>query len=196
MQAIEERSVRWFSAQNVIAEPAPVELERAHAEPDFATLASDYSSLLYRVALSVLRNPVEAEDVVQDTFVRVMQHQGKLSAIADLRPWLVRIAWNLSLDRRRRVRPEQLDLSFAATLVARTVPADKLLDEARRMAQVLSSIERLRTAEREVLLLSAMEELTTAEIGAILRRSESSVRSLLFRARTHLRERLEKGEKK
>jgi len=45
--------------------------------------------------------------------------------------------------------------------------------------------------ERQALLLSAMDELSTAEIGSVLGRSESSVRSLLFRARTHLRQRLE-----
>jgi RNA polymerase sigma-70 factor, ECF subfamily len=51
-------------------------------------------------------------------------------------------------------------------------------------------MERLPRREREALLLSAMDELSTAEIGLVLGKSESSVRSLLFRARAHLRERL------
>ena len=168
----------WFSA------------ERVEAEPDLAGLVATYSGLLYRVALSILRNSPEAEDVVQDTFVRVLQQKRKLSGVAEMRPWLVRIAWNLALDRRRRVRPQQMDEAFAAGLVAGEMAADEALAEARRMSKVLRAIERLPGREREALLLSAMDELSTAEIGKVLGRSESSVRSLLFRARTRLRERL------
>jgi len=197
MAALGEQSLRWFSLESVDATPtvAQAESAMAQAQPDVAALVRDHSSLLYRVALSVLRNPAEAEDVVQDAFVRVLQQKGKLNAVVEMRSWLVRIAWNLSLDRRRRIRPEQMDVDFAASLVSHEIPADQLLNEARTMAQVLAIIERLPEAEREVLLLSAMDELSTAEIGAILRRSESSVRSLLFRARAHLRQRLEKGGK-
>jgi RNA polymerase sigma-70 factor, ECF subfamily len=178
MDVIEEQSLRWFSAERVVA------------KPDLTTLVRDYSGLLYRVALSVLRNAAEAEDVVQDAFLRVLQHQGELDRIIDVRPWLVRIAWNLALDRRRRVRPEQMDEIFAAGLVSTDLPADQAMAEVGRMRQVLGAIERLPKKEREALLLSVMDELTTAEMSAVLGRSESSVRSLLFRARTHLRERL------
>jgi len=185
MAAIGEQSLRWFAAERVEA--------AADAGPDLAGLVRDYSGLLYRVALSVLRNRAEAEDVVQDTFVRVLQQKTKLGAVVEMRPWLVRIAWNLALDRRRRVRPEQMDEVFAAGLVAREIAADRAMAEAGRMSEVLRAIERLPGREREALLLSAMEELSTAEIGAVLGRSESSVRSLLFRARARLRERLERG---
>jgi RNA polymerase sigma-70 factor (ECF subfamily) len=154
-------------------------------------LVRDYSSLLYRVALSVLRNPAEAEDVVQDAFLRVLQRRHSLAAVIDIRPWLVRIAWNLALDRVRRARPSQLDDLFAAGLVSADLPADQALVEAGQIKQVLRAMERLPKNERQALLLSAMDELSTAEIGDILGRSESSVRSLLFRARAHLRQRLE-----
>ena len=103
----------------------------------------------------------------------------------------MRIAWNLALDRIRRTRPSQMDDVFAASLVSADLPADQALDEAARIEQVLHAMERLPKNERQALLLSAMDELSTAEIGAILGRSESSVRSLLFRARAHLRQRLE-----
>jgi RNA polymerase sigma-70 factor (ECF subfamily) len=151
----------------------------------------DYSGLLYRVALSVLRNPAEAEDVVQDAFLRILQRRHSLAAVIDIRPWLVRIAWNLALDRVRRARPSQLDDLFAAGLVSADLPADQALAEAGQIKQVLGAMERLPKKERQALLLSAMDELSTAEIGDILGRSESSVRSLLFRARAHLRQRLE-----
>jgi RNA polymerase sigma-70 factor, ECF subfamily len=107
--------------------------------------------------------------------------------------WLIRIAWNLAIDRRRRIRPEQMDDGFVGSLVARTVPADEALDEAQRMNSVLQELEKLPKGERHVLLLSAIDELGTAEMAEVLGRSESAVRALLFRARTRLRERLEGG---
>jgi RNA polymerase sigma-70 factor (ECF subfamily) len=179
MDAIGEQSLQWFAAERVVA------------EPDLAALVQVYSGLLYRVALSLVlvRNPSEAEDVVQDVFL--LERKRELAGIVELRPWLVRIAWNLALDRCRRVRPRQMDDLFTEALVSADLPADEALAEAGRIRQVLGAIERLPKRERQALLLSAMDELSTAEIGAVLGRSESSVRSLLFRARAHLRQRLE-----
>jgi RNA polymerase sigma-70 factor, ECF subfamily len=171
-------------------------MESARSEVDLAVLVETYSALLFRVAHSILRSRAEAEDVVQDAFVRVLEHRRSLSAIRDMRVWLIRIAWNLAIDRRRRVRPEQFDESFAESLVGSSVPADEAMDEARRMRSVLREMERLPRAERDVLLLSAIEELGTAEMAEVLGRSESAVRALLFRARTRLRERLEEGRRR
>jgi RNA polymerase sigma-70 factor (ECF subfamily) len=160
------------------------------AEADVVALSETYSVLLFRVAYSVLRSRAEAEDVVQDAFVRVLEHKRRLPAVREMRVWLVRIAWNLALDRRRSVRPEQMDEGFAMGLASANVPADQAMAEAARMRQVLDAIEGLPGREREALLLAAMDEMSTAEIGEVLGRSESSVRALLFRARTRLRERL------
>jgi len=171
---------------------AVASMESARPEIDLAALVETYSALLFRVAHSVLRSPAEAEDVVQDVFVRVLEHRRSLQEVRDMRVWLVRIAWNFALDRRRRIRPEQWDESFAESLAGSSVPADKALDEAQRVSSVLRELERLPRGERHVLLLSAVEELGTAEIAQVLGRSESAVRALLFRARTRLRERLKK----
>lgn len=168
-------------------------MEGTRSEIDLAALVETYSPLLFRVAHSVLRGRAEAEDVVQDVFVRILEHRRSLPAVRDMRVWLVRIAWNLAIDRRRRIRPEQMDEAFAESLVARSVPADEALDEAQRMKAVMRELEKLPKGERHVLLLSAIEELGTAEMAQVLGRSESAVRALLFRARTRLRERLERG---
>ena len=191
MNAIGEQALRWFSAERVSAEPTVTAGPIDVAAPDLSALVRDYSGLLYRVALSILRNPAEAEDVVQDAFVRVLQRRSELGAVVDIRPWLVRIAWNLALDRTRKVRPAQMDEVFAASLGSADLPADQALAEAAKMQQVLRAMGRLPKQERQALLLSAMDELSTTEIGAVLGRSESSVRSLLYRARTRLRQRLE-----
>lgn len=93
-------------------------MEGARAEIDIAALVETYSPLLFRVAHSVLRSRAEAEDLVQDVFVRTLKHRHSLFRIQDIGVWLVRVAWNLALDRRRRVRPEQLDEIFATNLAA------------------------------------------------------------------------------
>lgn len=165
--------------------------EVAQPEVDVTALVETYSRLLFRVVHSVLRSQAEAEDVVQDVFVRVIERHWSLQSIRDMRVWLVRIAWNLALDRRRRIRPMQMDDRFAESLTASTAPADERLAEAQSIKAVLREMERLPRAERNVLLLSAIKELGTAEIAEVLGRSESAIRALLFRARTRLRERLE-----
>lgn len=173
----------------------PLQLTHTFApEAEVAALVETYSTLLFRVAHSVLRNPTEAEDAVQDTFVRVMEHKQKLPAVRDLRVWLVRITWNLALDRRRRIRPDQLDDTFALSLIGRNTPADIALHESRELTRVFREIDRLPRAERQVLLLSAIDELDTRELAQVLNKSESAIRALTFRARTRLRERLQKNQ--
>jgi len=166
-------------------------IESARVEVDLAALVETYTGLLFRVAHSVLRSRAEAEDVVQDVYVRVLGHRSALPQVREMRVWLVRVAWNLALDRRRRVRPEQIDAAFADRLAATSVAADQALDESQRLRAVLEELERLPKAERHVLLLAAIEELGTAEMAEVLGKSESAVRALLFRARTRLRERLD-----
>jgi RNA polymerase sigma-70 factor (ECF subfamily) len=112
-------------------------MEEVGSGIDLTALVETYSALLFRVAHSVLRSRAEAEDVVQDAFVRVVERRSSLPDVRDMRVWLIRITWNLAIDRRRRVRPEQMDEGFAESLVASSVPADQALDEAQRMKAVL-----------------------------------------------------------
>jgi RNA polymerase sigma-70 factor, ECF subfamily len=166
-------------------------MEDARPAVDLVALVDVYSTLLFRVAYSVVRSRNEADDVVQDVFLRVLEHRHSLATVRDMRVWLIRIAWNLALDRKRRKRPEQLDENFARSLVSGTLSADAAIEETQRFTTVLREIERLPEAERHVLLLSALEELRPVEMASVLGRSESAVRALLSRARARLRERLE-----
>lgn len=163
----------------------------ADAALDVTTLVGTYGALLFRVAHAVLRNAAEAEDTVQDAFVRVLTHRAKLPQVQDMRVWLVRIAWRLALDRKRKTTPGQMDDAFARSLAASHLPADQAIAEARELKSVLEAMDRLPSAEKHVLLLSAVEEMNTSEIAGVLGKTESAVRALLFRARARLRERLE-----
>jgi len=165
---------------------------RQHAEEQtLAALVDEYAATLYRVAFSVLRNGADAEDAVQEAFLRVLRHREQLDEVRDRRVWLIRIVWNIVLDRKRRAktRPETDDVSE----LARVLPAGGLTADERAMAaqhhgHVLRCVERLPAKEREVLTLSAFEELSSVEIATVLGITESSVRSRLFRARNLMAE--------
>jgi RNA polymerase sigma-70 factor (ECF subfamily) len=151
-----------------------------------ASLVDQYAGALYRVAFSVLRNPSDAEDAVQEAFLRVLRHRDSLGDVRDYRVWLIRIVWNIVLDRKRRAktRPETDDVTeLARVLPSNGLSAEELAAAAQHHAHVLACVEQLPAKEREVLQLSAFEELSSVEIAAVLGITESSVRSRLFRAR-------------
>jgi RNA polymerase sigma-70 factor (ECF subfamily) len=160
---------------------------RLRAEDDaLAALVGQYAGSLYRVAYSVLRNSADAEDVVQEAFLRVLRHRQTLGEVRDHRVWLIRIVWNIVLDRKRRAktRPETDDVvELARVLPSKGLSAEEIAAAAQHHAHVLACVDRLPTKERQVLMLSAFEELTSVEISAVLGITESSVRSRLFRAR-------------
>jgi RNA polymerase sigma-70 factor (ECF subfamily) len=155
-------------------------------EGALAGLVSQYAGTLYRVAYSVLRNSADAEDAVQEAFLRVLRHRETLHEVRDQRVWLIRIVWNVVLDRKRRAktRPETDDVAeLARVLPAAGLSAEERAAAAQHHAHVLGCVEQLPAKERQVLLLSAFEELTSVEIASVLGVTESSVRSRLFRAR-------------
>ena len=168
--------------------------QETREEVDVTALVELHGALLYRVAFSVVRSPAEAEDIVQETFLRAVEQRGKLADLEEPRAWLVRVAWNLALDRKRRIVPLQMAEEIAAAMVSPDLPADRRLTAAGELAYVLAATDKLPRLERAVLLLSAVEELSMTEIAVAIGRSESSVRSLLFRARTHLTQRLKNGK--
>lgn len=177
--------------------PSPVsdETRQHEQEAALAALVDEYASTLYRVAFSVLRNPSDAEDAVQEAFLRVMRHRDTLHEVRDHRVWLIRIVWNIVLDRKRRAktRPETDDIEeMARVLPAHGLTAEERAAASQHHAHVLKCVEKLPAKEREVLMLSAFEELTSVEIASVLGITESSVRSRLFRARNLMAELLER----
>lgn len=191
MSASQSVLAGWMEiAPNVVRDET-----RQHVEEQaLAALVDQYASTLYRVAFSVLRNASDAEDAVQETFLRVLRHRDTLGEVRDHRVWLIRIVWNIVLDRKRRAktRPETDDVAeLARVLPASGLSAEDRAAAAQHHAQVLSCVEKLPGNEREVLMLSAFEELSSVEIALVLDITESSVRSRLFRARNLMAELLQ-----
>ena len=151
-----------------------------------AALVDEYAGTLYRVAYSVLRNAADAEDAVQETYLRVLRHRDGLAEIRDPRVWLVRIVWNVVLDRKRRskTRPETDDIADLARLLpASGQSAEDRVSSAQHHERVLRAVAKLPAKEQQVLILSAFEELSSVEIAHVLGTTESTIRSRLFRAR-------------
>jgi RNA polymerase sigma-70 factor (ECF subfamily) len=194
MGSFEGQMAGWLYPQSLHkpdAQPASPPRATADADTDaiIAGLVNEYAQALYRVAFSVMRNAAEAEDAVQETFLRVLKNRAKLPEVRDARVWLVRITWNVVLDRKRRtkVRPETDDIAdMARTLPCRQPGGEATTISTAEYRRILALIDKLPQKEREALLLSAVDELSTAEIAAVLGASESSIRSRLFRARAQL----------
>jgi RNA polymerase sigma-70 factor (ECF subfamily) len=154
-----------------------------------AALVDEYAGTLYRVAYSVLRNAADAEDAVQETYLRVLRHRDGLAEIRDPRVWLVRIVWNVVLDRKRRAktRPETDDIADLARMLPATgLTAEERVASAQHHENVLRAVSQLPEKEQRVLILSAFEELSSVEIAQVLGTTESTIRSRLFRARNLL----------
>jgi len=172
--------------------PATPEREYSDSETTGAAIAAlvdEYAGTLYRVAYSVLRNSADAEDAVQETYLRVLRHRNTLGEIRDARVWLVRIVWNVVLDRKRRAktRPETDDIADLARLLPATgLTAEERVASAQHHERVLRAVEKLPEKEQRVLILSAFEELSSVEIAQVLGTTESTIRSRLFRARNLL----------
>jgi RNA polymerase sigma-70 factor (ECF subfamily) len=176
-------TIPWMEIAPIAVHPDT----RQHAKEDaLAALVEQYAPTLFRVAFSVLRNNADAEDAVQEAFLRVLRHRDTLEEVRDHRVWLVRIVWNIVLDRKRRAktRPETDDVAELARVLPSTgLSAEDRAAAAQHHAHVLARVDQLPAKEREVLVLSAFEELNSVEIASILGITESSVRSRLFRAR-------------
>ena len=135
------------------------ESRRRAEDAALAALVDQYAGALYRVAFSVLRNAADAEDAVQEAFLRVLRHRHSLGEIRDHRVWLIRIVWNIVLDRKRRAktRPETGDVDeLARVLPSAGLSAEQLAAAAQHHAHVLACVDQLPAKERQVLVLSAL----------------------------------------
>ncbi len=155
---------------------------------DFArteSIVREHSRFVFKVAYGVLRNAHDAEDVVQEVFLRV--HRSGTNGVIDIRAWLARIAFRLAIDRVRKPQAEELG---ALEPLCSEASAEHVAMHRQRVIQVQRLIAVLPEELRHPLLLSAIEELNSHQIAEVLGISESAVRGRIFRARQILKEKL------
>jgi RNA polymerase sigma-70 factor (ECF subfamily) len=151
---------------------------------------------LYRLARGILRNDSEAEDVVQETYVRAFTHLDGFRGESGLSTWLSRIAINEALGRVRSVKPHvELDSVPEAALEAQIIkfPVSPAGDPERTMAQreiqrvVERAIDELPDVFRMVFVARVMEGMNIEETADLLGVKPETVKTRLHRARTMLR---------
>ena len=150
---------------------------------------------VFRVAYSVLLNAQDAEDAVQETFLKLYRHGGWQDAKNE-RAFLARVAWRAAVDRRRAsaslitasLTPDP-DTPAVDPPSPRPDPED-FLAAANEQAMVHAMIDALPEELRVPLALSAFEELNSREIASILDIPEGTVRTRLQRARNLLRQKI------
>ena len=165
------------------------------AQQEVEALVRDHAGTVFRAAWSVLRDHHDAEDVVQETFLRVLRHRHKLPEIEDRRAWVVRIAWRLALDRIRKrgvQSAEPLDEAVDAIVASRRsgASAEQIVGDRQMLSLTERLIAGLPADLREAITLSTVQELSSVEVATVLGIPHSVVRNRVFRARQLLREKL------
>lgn len=172
----------------------------AGEERAFETLMRRHNRLLFRTARSIARNDADAEDIVQEAYLKAWRGLETFRADSRLATWLVRITTNEALARRRRASAQIIPLEAAMvsgepeTLAALTEAPERgpeksaLRAEMRQMME--AGIDLLPEAYRTVFMLRGVEEVSVAMVAEALDIPEATVRSRFFRARALLREHL------
>jgi RNA polymerase sigma-70 factor (ECF subfamily) len=156
-------------------------------EAAFAALVERQSRFAFRVAYAVLRNSHDAEDAVQETFLKLFRNGGWRD-VRDERAYLARAAWRSAVDRRPR-SDANLD-EMDAEPVARDADPEQVALAANWHQAVHRMVDRLPEELRQPLALSAIDELNSSEIAAILGIPEGTVRTRIARARHLLKQKL------
>ncbi len=159
-----------------------------------------HSSTVYNLALRLMKDPQEAEEVLQETFINAFRALPRFEGRSQLGTWLYRIAYNAALMRlrKRRAPTESLD-SHVTTEDGEQLPrqfvdwgagpAESLLNQELHTVLV-AALETLPETLRSVFLLRDIEGLSTSETAASLGLTEANTKVRLHRARLALRERL------
>lgn len=148
----------------------------------FTAAVRRYQNMVYRTALHALGSPQDADDAVQEAFLRLFRHQEAFDGEEHLRRWLLRVTVNCCRDmlkspwRKRRASMEELP----------ETPVFDRPEQAALYREVMALPEKYRT----VLNLFYYEELSVREIGELLGLGASTVTTRLARARARLKERL------
>jgi len=161
---------------------------------EFEQRLADCPKLAYRVALGVLHNPAEAEDVAQEAMLRAYRKFHRLRDRERFRGWLVRATFRLALDRiRSRTRRERHENNATLAMINAQPKADveNLVASREFERQVARALDSLPEKLRIVMVLAAIEGYNTREVAKLAGLPEGTVKSRLFLARKKLVESLQ-----
>lgn len=173
------------SRMDIAEEARLVRRARWGSREAFETIYSRHSRAVYALALRLSGNPATAEDITQETFLKLLRFLDTLAPDRPLRPWLKRVASNAAIDRLRRDRPSvEFDELSVAGNVEPATEADAALGLLRRFPPLV----------RTVVWLQVVEGWTHRELAERFGRSESWSKSLVSRTVARLREMMEQDD--
>jgi RNA polymerase sigma-70 factor (ECF subfamily) len=177
-----------------------IEALKAGDREAYAAMVEEYSDQLYRLALRMVGNPQEAEDVLQETYLNAFKAIDRFEGRSSLGTWLYRIAANQALMRLRKNRPDFVSVDEPlpgkeGSLIPRQLKDWCCLPEKEFMSQESQeqlelAINMLSPALRAAFVLRDLHGLSTREAAEVLEISESAVKTRLLRARLELREQM------
>lgn len=173
---------------------------RSGDRAEFARLVEVYYEMIYRLAIKMLNDPQDAEDILQETFLKAYRHLQGFDGRSSLSTWLYRIVTNEALMFIRRKKPAQVSLDETTETLEGELepvqiidwccmPEDELMS-AEALAQLDQAVINLPTSLRVVFILRDTQGLSTREVSEVLGLSETAVKTRLSRARMRLREEL------
>lgn len=165
---------------------------------EFARLVDTYSPFVYRLGLRMLKSPQDAEDVLQETFIKAYRHLDGFDGRAHISTWLYRIATNEALMLLRKKHPDTIsvnepweneieDQEPLQIVDWCCLPEGELMSEEAR-ENLDRAVDNLPASLRVIFVLREIEGLSTREAAEVLGLSEAAVKTRLSRARLKLRE--------
>jgi RNA polymerase sigma-70 factor (ECF subfamily) len=163
-------------------------------EAAFRTLVERHIDRAYAIALRIIGNAADAEDVVQDTMLKIWSHRGRWQhGRAKFSTWLYRVISNRCIDLRRKPRTENVE---AVPEVADGQPDAASVIERNELSGMLEvAMQRLPEQQRIAVILSYHENMSNGEIAQVMDTTIAAVESLLKRGRQQLRQLLRKHER-
>jgi RNA polymerase sigma-70 factor (ECF subfamily) len=158
-------------------------------EEEFAAMVGRQARFMFRVAYSLLRNAHDAEDAVQEAFLKLYRGEA-WRQMEEERAFLAKTVWRVALDRTTARAGQMEDVTEMELPSQGASPEQDAMEASERMV-LRRLIDGLPEELRQALLLSAVEEMTSREVAKVMGIPEGTVRTRVMRARTELKRRFE-----
>ncbi|MBR4127678.1 MAG: sigma-70 family RNA polymerase sigma factor [Alphaproteobacteria bacterium] len=179
--------------RNLTDEDLMRKIEHSDAQA-FQELLSRYEKRVFALAWRLCFDQTEAEDLTQETFLKIWRNAGTWKPEAKLETWIYRVLYNLFIDSRRRVRGQTEELS--EDIRSDEASPEQALIQKRTAQDVVKALNELPDRQKEALVLCYYQEMKAKDAADILSVSQSALEALLFRARQTLKEKLGKRKGK
>jgi RNA polymerase sigma-70 factor, ECF subfamily len=183
--------MKQFSAQIELQEPNLLtrQQEVAACETRFTAFVERRSRFVFRIAYALLRNSYDAEDVVQETFLKIYR-AGAWEQIKDENAFLARTAWRIAINKLPPRRNDRENVSTDLEIPSTDTSPEEAAITANLNSMVHRLVDALPEELRQPLALSTVEELNSREIARVMGMAEGTVRTRLMRAREILKQKL------